>query len=108
MFVGGTGKLADAFDTVDQLREVLGLLEYQLATVTLICQLIDRGNRVAIGVETGLPSLSECSLVLAPYNAGDDGSGTIGVLGPTRMDYRQAMSAVAVVGQQLTVVLSDI
>ena len=107
VFVGGRGKLADAFDAVEQLRAVLSLLEQQFAIVTLIQELIDSGNRVAIGVETGLPSLSGCSLVLAPYSVSGADSGTIGVIGPTRMDYLKAISAVNVVGQQLSVVLSE-
>ena len=75
--------------------------------MSLVRELIDRGNRVAIGVETGMLSLSQCSLVLAPLSVGGADSGTIGVIGPTRMDYQKAMSAVALVGQQLSAVLSE-
>lgn len=107
VFVGGTAKLTSAFDAADKLREVLSLLEQQLVIVTLISDVIGRGNRVAIGAETGLPSLSECSLVLAPYSAGGAYSGTVGVLGPTRMDYPQALSAVAEVSNRLSAALSS-
>ncbi len=111
VFVGGTAKLASAFDAADKLREVLSLLEQQLVVVTLISDVIGRGNRVAIGAETGLPSLSECSLVLAPYSAGystgGTHSGTVGVLGPTRMDYPQALSAVAEVSNRLSAALNS-
>ena len=107
MFVGGTDKLAAAFDAVEQLREVLKLLEQQFVVASLISEVVDRGHQVAIGVETGLPSLSECSLVLAPYSAEGTDSGAIGVLGPTRMDYPQALSAVAVVSERLSATLGD-
>jgi heat-inducible transcriptional repressor len=56
---------------------------------------------VAIGTETGMQPLSECSLVVSPYEVGGRTAGTIGVLGPTRMDYPQALAAVAVVSQKL-------
>ena len=91
VFVSGTFKLAAAFDAVEQLSEVLGLLEQQLVVVTLMRRVLDRGLRVAIGEETGLRSLAECSLVLAPYSAEGTDGGTIGVIGP-RMDIRRAVA----------------
>ncbi|MCE2513130.1 MAG: heat-inducible transcription repressor HrcA [Acidimicrobiia bacterium] len=108
VFVGGTSKLAAAFDAVEQLSEVLGLLEQQLVVVTLMRRVIDRGLRVAIGDETGVPSLAECSLVLAPYSTEGNDGGTIGIIGPTRMDYPQALSAVAAVSHRLGPALGDV
>ncbi|MYH43698.1 MAG: heat-inducible transcriptional repressor HrcA, partial [Acidimicrobiaceae bacterium] len=107
VFVGGTSKLAAAFDAVEQLSEVLGLLEKQLVVVTLMRRVIDGGRRVAIGEETGLPSLAECSVVLAPYSTEGTDGGTIGVIGPTRMDYPQALSAVAAVSRRLGPALNE-
>ena len=54
-----------------------------------------------------MESLAECSVVVAPYEVGGLRAGTIGVLGPTRMNYPQAMAAVAVVGQRLGRHLSE-
>ncbi len=107
MFVGGASKLAAAFDAVEPVRAALDLLEQQLAVISLIREVLDRGQRVAIGEETGLMPLSECSLVLAPYEVRGQDAGTIGVLGPTRMDYHQALSVVAVVSQRLGAALSE-
>ena len=107
VFVGGTAKLAAAFDGVEQLGDVLRLLEQQVVMVTVMRTVLDRGNRVAIGEETGVPSLSECSLVLAPYSVEGTDGGTICVLGPTRMDYPQALSAVAAVSLRLGTALSE-
>ena len=107
VFVGGMSKLAAAFDAVEQLREVLGLLEQQLVVVTLVRRVLDGGRRVAIGEETGLPSLADCSLVLAPFSTEDTDGGTIGVIGPTRMDYPQALSAVTAVSRRLGPALSE-
>ncbi len=107
MFVGGASKLAAAFDAVEPVRAALGLLEQQLAVISLIREVLDRGQRVAIGEETGLMPLAECSLVLAPYEVRGEDAGTIGVLGPTRMDYHQALSVVAVVSRRLGAALSE-
>jgi heat-inducible transcriptional repressor len=45
--------------------------------------------------------------VVAPYTVDGEQVGTVGVLGPTRMNYPQALAAVAVVGQRLGRRLSE-
>ena len=107
LYVGGTDRMAGAFDAVETVREVLGLLEQQLVVVTLLRDVIDRGLQVAIGAETGVAPLAECSLVVAPYEIEGEPVGSVGVLGPTRMDYSQALAAVAVVGKRLGRRLSE-
>ena len=93
--------MAESFDAVEQIREVLDILEKQLVVVTLLRDVIDRGLHVAIGNETGMNTLADCALVVAPYEAEGDTRGTIGVLGPARMNYPQALAAVTVVSNQL-------
>jgi heat-inducible transcriptional repressor len=62
---------------------------------------------VAIGSETGVEPLAQCALVVAPYEIEGERLGTIGVLGPTRMNYPQALAAVAVVSDRLSDRLAD-
>jgi heat-inducible transcriptional repressor len=107
VFVGGTSRMAAAFDAVDSVRRVLGILEQQFVVVGLLRDVIDRGQSVAIGLEHGVEPLSECSLVVAPYEVEGETVGAIGVLGPTRMHYSQALAAVAMVSQRLGRRLSD-
>lgn len=101
VYVRGTARMAAAFDAVETVRSVLAILEQQYVVVTVLRDVIDRGQQVAIGSETGLETLAECSLVVAPYDAEGERAGTIGVLGPTRMNYPQALAAVAVVSKRL-------
>ena len=49
----------------------------------------------------GIVPLADCSVVVAPYQIEGEPAGTVGVLGPTRMRYDQALAAVAVVSQRL-------
>jgi heat-inducible transcriptional repressor len=102
VFVGGASRMAMAFDAVEKVREVLGILEQQYVVVTVLRDVLDRGLQVAIGTETGLQPLAECSLVVSPYEIEGELAGTIGVLGPTRMNYPQALAAVAVVSKRLS------
>lgn len=101
LYVGGASRMADAFEAVETVRRVLGILEQGFVVVTLLEDLLDRGLSVAIGTEHGVAPLSECAVVVAPYSAEGETLGTIGLLGPTRMNYPQALSAVAVVSQRL-------
>ncbi len=68
VYVGGAARMASAFDGVETVREVLSILEQQLVVVSLMRDVIDRGLSVAIGTETGMKTLAECSLVVAPYS----------------------------------------
>jgi len=101
VYVGGAARMAQAFDAVQTVRRVLELLEHQLVVVSLLHDVLDRGLSVAIGTETGLEPLSECAVVVAPYEVDGERTGTIGILGPTRMNYPQALAAVATVSQRL-------
>jgi heat-inducible transcriptional repressor len=102
VFVDGASRVASSFDAVETVREILGILEQQLVVVSLLRDVMSRGLTVAIGTETGMAPLEECALVVSPYEIGGVPAGPIGVLGPTRMDYPQALAAVAVVSQRLS------
>jgi len=99
--VGGRSSVAAGFDQTEKVAQVLQLFERQLLVVTLIRDVLDRGLSVAIGSETGVQNLNECSLVVAPYQVQGSDAGSIGVIGPTHMNYPQALAAVAVISHQL-------
>lgn len=107
VYVGGTAQVAKAFDAIETVRAVLSILEQQFVVVTLLRDVLDRGLHVAIGSETGMEPLAQCALVVAPYEIEGERLGTIGVLGPTRMNYPQALAAVAVVSDRLSDTLAD-
>jgi heat-inducible transcriptional repressor len=107
VFVGGAARMAVAFDAVDTIRRVLSILEQQYVIVTLLQDVLDRGLTVAIGTEHGVQPLAECSVVVAPYQVEGEPAGTVGVLGPTRMRYEQALAAVAVVSNRLGRALTE-
>lgn len=101
VYVGGASKMATAFSAIETVRAVLTVLEEQYVVVSLLRDTLSRGLNVAIGTETGVAPLAECALVVAPYLVDGQSVGSIGVLGPTRMNYSQALAAVAVVSNQL-------
>ncbi|MCY4631744.1 MAG: heat-inducible transcriptional repressor HrcA [bacterium] len=106
LFVGGHATVVRSFGAVDSAQRILALLERHYAVVSLLRDIVDRGMQVAIGGETGLVPLSECSVVVSPYLVEGRRAGSIAVLGPTHLNYPQAMASVAVISRQLGRMLS--
>jgi heat-inducible transcriptional repressor len=107
LYVGGTASVASAFEAMEVVRNVLSTLEQEYVVVSLLRDMLDRGVTVAIGSEHGVEQLAACSVVVAPYIVEGEAVGTVGLLGPTRMNYPQALVAVDVVSQRLSERLSD-
>ncbi|NNE12753.1 MAG: heat-inducible transcription repressor HrcA [Ilumatobacter sp.] len=101
VWVGGASTVAASFEAVEVVRQVLHTLEQQFVVVSLVRDIVDRGMSVAIGVEHGVEPLSACSVVVAPVVVDGEHLGSVGVLGPTRMNYPQALATVDVVSDQL-------
>ena len=62
---------------------------------------------IRIGPENLLPELSDCSILTATYHAGGQSTGTLGIIGPTRMNYSRAISVLRYMGMALSELLSD-
>ena len=50
--------------------------------------------------------MQTCSIVTCTYYVGDDVVGTLGVLGPTRMDYAKMVAAVDLMAQTVSLLLT--
>lgn len=107
LYSGGLAHLAGVLGPADELAEVLELLDEQQRMAELLQHLVE-GERLGVVVRIGseVPSLHAMSVVAAPYRAGD-ATGALGLLGPLRMDYTHAMSAVHAVTDQLESTLQD-
>lgn len=78
------------FRNVDKVRDVLSLLEeHQIMQELMLTSFKEKNHGVAIRIGTENPhkGLSSCSMVTATYQMNGKVIGTVGVLGPTRMDY---------------------
>jgi heat-inducible transcriptional repressor len=102
VFIGGSSKVAEVFDGVETVRQVLSILEQELLVVTLVQDMLDRGLSVAIGTEHGFEPLSTCAVIVAPVTVEGEPAGAVGLLGPTRMKYREALAAARVVSEHLS------
>ena len=76
--------IISAFEEKQQLTE--------LVTQTL-AQEENTGIQVYIGDETPVQTMKDCSVVTATYELGDGMKGTIGIIGPKRMDYEHVLKS---------------
>lgn len=107
VYIEGASKVANAFDAVDTVRQVLATLEQHFLVVTLIRDVLSRGRNVGIGTELGIAPLAECSVVVSPYIVEGEQVGSIGLVGPTRMNYPKVLAAVNLVSAGLGRRLSE-
>jgi heat-inducible transcriptional repressor len=86
---------APEFAQSEKLRRVFTALENRAYLADLIAVVTETGRiHVFIGRENGPAEMGEVSLVLAPYGQAGRAVGVVGVLGPTRMAYAQAIGTV--------------
>jgi heat-inducible transcriptional repressor len=108
--VEGAAQIVGAPEFADQrqLRDLLGAIEekHRLVTVLNACIETPEPVYVQIGVKEISQAGENLALISAPYTSNDQVQGSLGVLGPTRMHYERAMTAVAYVAQLFSEALS--
>jgi len=86
---------APEFAHSDKLRRVFTALENRAYLGQLVGDVAASGRvKVFIGAENEAPDMREVALVLAPYGRRDRAVGVVGVLGPTRLAYPEAIETV--------------
>jgi heat-inducible transcriptional repressor len=95
ILVDGQSNLVAAAESVESAKRVLRTLEEK----DVILRLLDRtlsapGICVFIGAEANLADLADISVVAASYGGEDRPLGTIGVIGPSRMNYSKLIALV--------------
>lgn len=91
-----TEKASQLISTLEQKELLKGLFDdKQLPAVS------DSQIQVYIGDETPIQSMKDCSVVTANYILGDGLRGTIGIIGPKRMDYEKVVNTLRTLVSQL-------
>jgi heat-inducible transcriptional repressor len=107
--VGGAANLArfgESFDTA--VRPLLEALEEHVVLLKLLGEAHAGGTiTVRIGHEGPYQELASTSVVATGYGPGDEAVATLGVVGPTRMDYPGSMAAVRAVARYVSRILDE-
>ena len=92
---------------MDKAKALLSVLETREKIVSLLDHHGEMEISVRIGPETGLEETRDCSIVTASYRLSDGRVNTIGLIGPTRMQYGKVLSVLSQVGRSLGTILDE-
>lgn len=86
-------------------RELIYTLEEKQLLAELVNDSLEADGdgdiKVYIGKETPVDAMKDCSVVTATYELRDGAKGTIGIIGPKRMDYEKVVSTIKNIKTQL-------
>jgi heat-inducible transcriptional repressor len=106
--VGGTANLARYGDSFDvDVRPLLEALEEHVVLLKLLGEAHSGGVMVRIGHEGPYEELSSTSVVSTGYGPRDEALASLGIVGPTRMDYPGTMAAVRAVARYVSRILDE-
>ncbi|NQT95810.1 MAG: heat-inducible transcription repressor HrcA [Candidatus Omnitrophica bacterium] len=105
IYLDGRAHMADQpeFNDIHKLKNLFRKLEDKDFMFSLLKRSLDAdGVHVYIGSELGYDGMEDCSLITCNYCIGDASCGTVGVLGPTRMEYPKLISMVNYVAARIS------
>lgn len=110
VFVEGTSMVLrqPEFDNAGSVRSLMEVLEERRMLFSMLRDVYEHEAQVVIGSESPEPRMQMCSLVTARYTVQGRYAGTIGVLGPTRMDYDRTLPAVRFMANSLSEILTKL
>ena len=94
-------KASDIINTFEEKQMLTELVQERLADEE------NTGIQVYIGNETPIQTMKDCSVVTATYELGEGMRGTIGIIGPKRMDYDKVVSTLKTITHQLDDLYKD-
>lgn len=85
----------------EKASQLLGTLEHTELLQDLVTDAESNGIQVYIGDESPVQTMKDCSVVTANYELGEGIRGTIGIIGPKRMDYEKVLTTLRTLMSQL-------
>jgi heat-inducible transcriptional repressor len=110
VFVEGASNLVAGEQNRQRLQELLKTLEEKKKIVDLLGAYLDvkqEAVRVVIGLDQALPSMRNFVLIGAPARVGHEVRGSLAVIGPTRIDYQNTMTAVSYIARLFDKMLNE-
>ena len=104
VYLGGTTMILNQpeFRDVEKLKPILDMFEQSQNIMRLLEGTQGPGVHVRIGGENTMDTVRDCSLITASYAIDGNPIGTIGVLGPTRMEYGRVIGVLQLISNVLT------
>ena len=96
-----SSRASELISAFEEKKELASLVAESMA------QTSDTGIQVYIGNETPIQNMKDCSVVTATYELGSGIRGTIGIIGPKRMDYEKVVDSLKTLKSQLDNVFEE-
>jgi len=88
---------------LERLQSLFQKFEERAKLAQLLSDLINLDRvRVLIGTEIDVPDIADCSLILSHYGSEEQILGSLGIIGPKRIPYRQVIPLVEYVARRLS------
>lgn len=100
VYIEGTTNIFNhpEFRDMVKARDFMNILDEKASLCRMLFDSIESGGIVVrIGMENDISEIRECSLVTVNYNFADTFVGTIGIIGPTRMEYPKVISSMSLI-----------
>lgn len=99
------------FTDAERLSELLRIFEEKSRLIKILNECIGEGDRLSatirIGAENSTPGLRGCAVITSSYYYGDEVMGSLGVVGPVRMEYARTIGIVNYIARLLDQALSQ-
>ena len=96
-----SSRASELISAFEEKKELASLVAESMA------QTSDTGIQVYIGNEAPIQNMKDCSVVTATYELGSGIRGTIGIIGPKRMDYEKVVDSLKTLKSQLDNVFEE-
>lgn len=107
LFMSGASNMLNQpeFRNVEKVKSLLDLFDQTDVIIKLVSETAE-GIQVRIGTENSVEAMNNCSLITATYSLHGKPIGTIGILGPTRMEYGKVIGLLKHFSADLTQILN--
>ena len=108
LVVRGESRLLDFSDDTDTVKVLFDAVSKKGRVLHLLDRCLESsGVQLFIGEESGYQPLGDMSLVTSPYEVSGEVAGVLGVIGPTRMDYKDVIPVVDVTARLLSAAMRN-
>jgi heat-inducible transcriptional repressor len=111
LYVEGAARLLSGrrFNDLSAVNDLMRMLERRVKLLSILrSALSEPAIYLRIGAENEAPELHSASVVAAPYGLGHRSLGTVGVIGPVRMDYPRAIESVRSAARALSQFVEEV
>ncbi len=95
------------YSDMDKAKGFLSIIETKDKIYDMLSRAAELEFTVTIGTENKDADMQDCSVVTATYRVGDDPIGSLGIIGPTRMDYSRVMAILSYMGKSLSDIFTN-